>query len=64
LAESLEKLYEELEKRKRFYVALALGGRFVGEQKKRLAELKIPAFEEPSVVITSLNKIVEYAKKK
>ena len=63
LAESLEKFYEEIKKRKRFYVALALGGKFVEEQKKRLAELKIPVFEEPSIVITSLNKIVEYAMK-
>ncbi|RLF51616.1 MAG: CoA-binding protein [Thermoplasmata archaeon] len=64
LAESLDKLYEGLEKRKKFYLALALGGKFVKEQEKKLAELKIPVFDEPSVVISCLDKVVGYAMRK
>ncbi|HEC75729.1 MAG TPA: CoA-binding protein [Thermoplasmatales archaeon] len=64
LTESFEKLYEWLEKNSRFYISLALGGKFVEEQRKKLAKLKIPSFEEPRVLINSLNKILEYSMRK
>lgn len=59
LAESLDKLYDGLAKRKRFYLALTLGGRFVERQKRKLLKLKIPVFEEPRNVINCIDKIVE-----
>ncbi|HEC82600.1 MAG TPA: CoA-binding protein [Thermoplasmatales archaeon] len=64
LTESFEKLYEWLKKNSRFYISLALGGKFVEEQRKKLAKLKIPSFEEPRVLINSLNKILEYSMRK
>jgi acyl-CoA synthetase (NDP forming) len=64
LAETIDELYEGLKKRRKFYIAVALGGKFVEKQRKKLAELKIPTFEEPRVAINSLNKIVEYAMRK
>ena len=60
----MKELYKGLEERKKFYIAIALGGKFVEKQKKKLAILKIPTFEEPEVAINSLNKIVEYAMRK
>ena len=64
LTESFEKLYEWLEKNRKFYVSLALGGKFVEEQRRKLAKLKIPSFEEPRILINSLNKIIEYSTRK
>ncbi len=64
LAETLNELYDGLKKRKRFYLALVLGGKFVEKQKKKLIDLKIPTFEEPKNVIKSIDKIVGYVKNK
>jgi len=63
LAETLNELYEGLEKRKRFYVSISMGGQFVEEQKKRLSKMGIPAFEEPEIMVNALDKIVYYAEK-
>ena len=64
LAETLGELYEGMAKRKKFYVSIALGGKFVERQRKKLAELGIPSFEEPRVAINALNKVVRYAMRK
>ena len=64
LAETLDELYREIAKRKKFFIALAMGGNFVEEQRKKLAQLSIPLFEEPRVAIKSLNRVVEYAMRK
>ncbi len=64
LAETLDELYDGLRKKKKFYIAIALGGKFIEKQKRKLAELRIPTFEEPRVAINSLNKIVEYTMRK
>ncbi len=64
LAETLEELYREIAKRRRYFIALAIGGEFVEEQRRKLAELSIPCFDEPRVAIKSLNSVVEYAMRK
>lgn len=58
LAESLEELYQDLKEMDKFCIAIAIGGSFVEEQKKRLLKLKIPVFEEPKIVINSLDKLL------
>ncbi|MCD6482017.1 MAG: CoA-binding protein [Thermoplasmata archaeon] len=63
LADTLEELYEGLKERKRFYVAISLGGEFVEEQWRRLSSLRIPSFEEPEIMVNALDKILEYKKK-
>lgn len=63
LAETLEELYEGLRIRKRFFVALAMGGTFPEEQMRMLASLGIPSFEEPGVAIRALNAIAMYLPK-
>jgi len=58
LASSLHKFYEKFEGGEKTYVAIAIGGKFVKEQKIKLASLSIPMFDEPSILINALDKIV------
>jgi len=58
LAATLQKFYEGFRRKNALYVAIAIGGKFVMEQKERLAELSIPMFDEPSILINALDKVV------
>ena len=63
LADTLEELYEELKKRRRFYVSISMGSAFVEKQWHRLSGLGIPSFDEPETMVNALEKILEYKKK-
>lgn len=61
LTETLDELYSGLRKNHMVCIALAIGGNFVRKQKQQLVTCSIPTFEEPSVVVRSLDKLVQYA---
>ena len=65
LASSLSDLYEgleEIKKKGKPIVAIAIGGKFTQEQRVKLAQYDIPLLEEPRVAIGVLEKIVRYQK--
>ena len=64
LTETIDEFYKKFRKDKRLYVASAIGGKFVQEQRKKLAKLGIPLFEEPLHLINALDKIVWYSMRK
>ncbi len=64
LAATIDEFYKKFEKDGRAYIALATGGEFVEEQIKKLASIGIPTIEEPRHIITALDKIVRYGRKR
>ena len=58
LASTLHQFYEKFDARDKMYISIAIGGKFVNEQKIKLASLSIPMFDEPSTLINALDKIV------
>lgn len=63
LAATVEEMYKKFKKDNKTYVALALGGKFVEEQVKKLASIGIPTIEEARYIVTALDKIVRYRRK-
>ena len=64
LAETIDEFYKKFKKDKRIYVASAMGGKFISKQRKKLAKLGIPLFEEPLHLINALDKIAWYSMRK
>ncbi|RLB58118.1 MAG: hypothetical protein DRG80_07485 [Deltaproteobacteria bacterium] len=58
LVATLQKFYDGFRGKNALYVAIAIGGDFVMEQKEKLSKLSIPLFDEPSILINALDKVV------